>query len=324
MPHNKNALMATISLTLICCLSIFMLMRPAQIADAQTNPCTGDLRAPATRGAGETWAQNSVVRVNVNSSQFSSTDLNCIKAVFESYNTAASQNASGLRFRVDYGTTAYATSVPGSGALTQSTQAGNTYSNVYQINRPQTLEGTNPAAWGQTGTGGEPRLTSAVTNINHNVTDCDALKMTLAHEIGHTLGLGECNGCPPRSSVMVGGVSRQNADGTITRLYNDTSAGLTGPTPCDSQTVKTTGQYNPSTMNQPPATAEGLAPTGGGEEGGGGGEEGGGGGGSCSPEYHEGECYYDGECDDWDPYTATCTVNPGYDYCDPGYWTDCP
>jgi len=248
-------------------------------AQTSTNQCTTTRNTPAFLGSHLSWPQNAPVTVNINSNQFSTDDLACMQSIFANYNLAAqsSGNSSGVFFDVRYTSTPIAATVGGT-AETAPTSAAAGLPFVYQINRPPILEGSNPAAFAQTGAGGTgEHRTSGVTNINSQITNCDALRQTLAHEIGHTFGLGECSSCDARGSVMVGGSAIQNPDGTITRLYNDTSRGLVGPTPCDDQVVRQGVGYNPATVNQP--TGGGGGAEGGGGDGGG---SGGGGGGGCT------------------------------------------
>jgi hypothetical protein len=260
-----------------CCLVCLLVAFVGFHAWAQTNQCTTQRNTPGFRGAGFAWPQNAPVTVNINSTQFSPADRDCIQSIFANYNLAneSSGNSSGVYFTVTYTSTPIAATINGTAETAATPAATGPYN--YQINRPATLEGDNPAAFGQTGTGGTGTYrTSGVTNINSQITNCDALRQTLAHEIGHTFGLAECPNCDARGSVMVGGAAVQNPDGTITRLYNDTSRGLNGPTPCDDQVVRQGVGYNPATVNQP-IPGGGGGGGGGGDGGGGGGGDGGGG-----------------------------------------------
>jgi hypothetical protein len=77
---------------------------------------------------------------------------------------------------------------------------------------------------------------SAVINMHPGITDAEAFAQTFAHEIGHTMGLGECPACTiARQSVMTPAAS-----------LNDTAQGLKGPTACDNAVIHTAGNYNPA------------------------------------------------------------------------------
>jgi hypothetical protein len=79
-------------------------------------------------------------------------------------------------------------------------------------------------------------LASATVKINPGVTLPDALTRAMAHEVGHTFGLGECatdSQCQNDSTVMA---KYNSANG-----LNDTSWGRTGPSDCDNDKVK--GEY---------------------------------------------------------------------------------
>ena len=203
-----------------CCLVCLCVASEGFHAWAQTtNQCNTPRNTPGSRGAAFAWPQNAPVTVNINSNQFSQADFDCMQSAFANYNLAneSSGSSSGVYFRVTFTSTPIASSVGGTAETAATSAATGTYN--YQVNRPPELEGNNPDAFGQTGTGGTGEYrTSAVTNINSHITDCDALRQTLAHEIGHTLGLGACSGCDARGSVMVGGAAVQNPDGSITRL----------------------------------------------------------------------------------------------------------
>ena len=88
---------------------------------------------------------------------------------------------------------------------------------------------------------------NAVININPATTDSNAFIQTLAHELGHTMGLGECSNCTTAGSSVMNGVpctQRDSQGRCIAANYNDTTYGQSGPTPCDNQVVRQTGQYN--------------------------------------------------------------------------------
>jgi hypothetical protein len=65
--------------------------------------------------------------------------------------------------------------------------------------------------------------------------------MNIAHEIGHTLGLGECTNCAAHASVM----NRRTS-------MNDTSQGATAPTDCDQTGIRAAGGYAQGSVSQPP------------------------------------------------------------------------
>ena len=145
-----------------------------------TNQCPITRNTPAFLGGHLSWRQNALVTVNINSNQFSTADLACMQTIFANYNLAAQSNgnSSGVLFEVRYTSTPIATTVSGT-AETEPTSAAAGLANVYQINRPPVLEGSNPNAFAQTGAGGTGEYrTSGVTNINSQITNCDALRQT--------------------------------------------------------------------------------------------------------------------------------------------------
>lgn len=75
------------------------------------------------------------------------------------------------------------------------------------------------------------RITSAATILNSNIplTFPNVMTEVMAHELGHTMGLNDCNypGCPIYSSVM-----EDQVPGTIAPQWTAT-VGQPGPTSCD-------------------------------------------------------------------------------------------
>jgi predicted Zn-dependent protease len=180
------------------------------------------------------FPQNAQVTVNVNSSQFTQAEFACLQTAFTNWNQANQTNWSGVQFDVHYSAEVLVTT-NAVGAVT----SGGT--NVYQVNK--STAGLNSQMVAGTG-GGTPTAghrTNAFTNIHPNVTNCDALGQTMAHEIGHVLGLGECSGCTaPGQSVMIGVPCAQwdaNHVNCLQPDYNNTDYGRTDPTSCDNAMV---------------------------------------------------------------------------------------
>jgi hypothetical protein len=124
-------------------------------------------------------------------------------------------------------------------------------SNVYQVTTEQT---TNPDGTPNNGVAGttldtpnanNSALKNAKSQVNPNVTDCTQITQVTAHEIGHTVGLGDCLQCTqPKTSVMLPIPCKQSSGGIcIIPDWNNTANGLPAPTTCDNSTVSTV--YNP-------------------------------------------------------------------------------
>jgi len=208
--------------------------------EAQSN-CT----QPNTQSRSTAFAQGVTVTVNINSSQFTAAEFNCLQTAFANWNSNSSSNFSNVTFNVNYSGTVLVTT-DSNGSVT-SASAGP----VYQVNRSTTgVNTTGVAATG--GQGIANNRVNAFTNIHPNVTNCTALTQTMAHEIGHTMGLGECPNCTqPGQSVMMGVPCGTFVNGQCTApAYNDTTFGRTGPTPCDNAAVLSTGAY-PCTNHDP-------------------------------------------------------------------------
>lgn len=225
---------------------------------AQTGCTAGNTPSIHPNGRRAAWPQNVIVAVNVNAGQFTQTEFdNCVKPVFDNFNLtnratgAGFGNFSGVQFSVTYGTNATA-SVSGT---TASNAPGVSYG--LQVNKVTTLPGDT---LGRTfnGDNGTNR-TSAVIDTNSGITDCTAIQMNLAHEIGHTFGLHHCGGTQGNCASQ--GVSIMNRatvcavpgpNGTCAQAdFNDTSYGRTAPSQCDNGVTQQAGQYDPNTLNPP-------------------------------------------------------------------------
>ncbi len=82
-------------------------------------------------------------------------------------------------------------------------------------------------------------ISNGTIQMNPSETVPGALEEVMAHEIGHWLGLGDCNGCSNQSTVMADPVDTMNG-----------TSGLTSPTSCDVNKEKTI--YSPPPP--PPST----------------------------------------------------------------------
>jgi len=197
------------------------------------------------------FPQNAQITVNVNSNQFTPTEFACLQTAFNNWNQANQTNWSGVHFNVNYSSQILVTT-DSSGATSTTTE------NVYQVNRSTAGLNSDMVA-GTGGWLGSSTRTNAFTNIHPNVTNCDALAQTMAHEIGHVLGLDECDNCTaPGQSVMIGVPCAQwdaNHVNCLQPDYNNTDYGRTTPTSCDNAMVHWSAY--PCT-NHDPAQCESL------------------------------------------------------------------
>lgn len=186
---------------------------------------------PNVTDAAHGWAAGVTVAVNV--SNVPSALQSCIKTAFTNWNNAKTANGSNVTFNVGF-----------DGPKPNLSSQINVYQVTYQQPTDNNGNPANVAANTQDQGRSNGTLGNASTDINPKVTNCTALTQTMAHEIGHTFGLGECPlaTCPDQSSVMVGiPCAQTDASGNCTMPdWNNTTRGLSGPTSCDNTTVHNT------------------------------------------------------------------------------------
>jgi hypothetical protein len=197
---------------------------------------------PTAAPTNQKWPGGAPITVNI--SGFPGNLEACVQTAFNNWNSANSKaNPNGNGSGVTLDTEANAAPLP-------TGQTGGT--NVYQVTWGQTKDvNGNPTTvfgstqWWLTST----NMKNASTQINPNITNCAAVTETMAHEIGHTMGLNECDDCTPQQSVMIPGPCAGNP---CIPIWNDTTYGLPGPTSCDINTV--------SAVYYPKVTAPGCNP----------------------------------------------------------------
>jgi hypothetical protein len=200
-------------LVVMLCLCLVVLLLPQQ-AFLQTNCNVPGHPSPPNPKAWA-WPQVAEVQVNIDPS-FNEQERQAIQTALTNWNNAntSTGNGSGVQFlQPTYSST------PISGT------------NTMQITRE--APSTCPTCPGTAGgaTNGTNR-TDALISLNPNPAFGSFLTNTMAHEVGHTFGLGNCTStcsCWPQNSVMAVGCSQTGAPN--------------GPTPCDNTMVRQVGQY---------------------------------------------------------------------------------
>jgi hypothetical protein len=145
-------------------------------------PCSPPDRLATSNGAA--WGHGSTVAVTINPNDFPTTaERQAIEAAFTAWQNANTH--SGVTFTFTTGTTD-----PNS-------------TNTFYVNRGATQNGaaTSVSNTGSPTTSGNI-TTHAATTIDPRVTADHAIASFMAHEIGHTFGLGDCFSCNTAASMM--------------------------------------------------------------------------------------------------------------------------
>lgn len=286
----------------------------------QTCDLTNSPRAlPFPRHA---WKQDVTVAVWINSNDYDETQFECIKGAFEAWNESRGPdgNASGVNFLVRRSPTRFVTLTPSAPDVDPSIQANPDFpaptedSPVFQVSKgvPGYQHDYAETGGGANSSDNLVPLAAAAINIDPGMTNCQALRETLSHDIGHTLKLGHCdpgqcrdqNGNPTSTMVepppCTGDINPETGGPTcISADLNRTGVNQVGPTPCDNNRVKTSSPpYNSTRTPTPTPTPEDP-----------------GGGGGCQAGYFMGP---DGRC--IPDACAECYANGGT-YCSTG--SDC-
>jgi hypothetical protein len=184
---------------------------------------------------GYTKAWKVAAAITVTASNFPASLQPCVQKAFDNWNTANGANApsgngSQVRLNVSFG------------APVTVTGKTNVMQVTYSANKPDGTPLSDPGVTTITSNG--TNLQNANASINTTQTTCDQVTSTTAHEIGHTMGLGDCTQCSdPSQSVMFGRIPPFTVP-----PYR------TGPSTCDNSTVDSV--YPPP----PPPTIPGCQP----------------------------------------------------------------
>lgn len=189
----------------LAALSLFALAAPAASAGGP---------APSGKGARWTWPKNArvVVRVSDDFSEIEGGRV-AVESAFKKWEAAGADggNGSHVTFALDG-------------------EAGGGATLVVHVARGRVRAGGQGRTMMLSAPGG---LFVAWTVIDRRVTDPVALSHVVAHEIGHTFGLADCDACRAGSSVM----TRFCGD------YNDVVSGRNAPSAVDNAAVRANGGY---------------------------------------------------------------------------------
>lgn len=224
--HNVNPRVVPWAILLI-----FFLLCTASYLTTRVNSQTG---CPPTRlESWFAWPQGTatnptIVTVYLDPAWTDTTQINALKAAFT--NWQSNQSSTGCNCNVTFQYT--------------TTQGSGTY--PLTVLRVQPTDSTfRGQVVNFTVQGVSNRLVKATIYIHPNITNTTALTRTMAHEIGHTFGLGHCpvGSCVDTSTVMA---YYNGANG-----LNDTTTGRDAPAACDSSKIKTNSCPTPTPTPTP-------------------------------------------------------------------------
>ena len=163
---------------------------------------------PPTTSQGNTWLPNSVVHISNSSSTLTSPLASSIVG----WNSALSAYipCSGLSFSATTGTLTLSMSYV---AIAQ--QNGHT---IRGLTTGTTFDTT------------AHRLTGATTKINNLVTTPNTIASIITHEIGHTMGLSDCNKCGLNTTIMETGDTVSSINTQINPITPTSCDGLASAT----------------------------------------------------------------------------------------------
>jgi hypothetical protein len=168
----------TLQLPLTVVLILASICTRAERLNAQT-PCSSPPRQSSPNGA--TWPQGAVINVAINPNDFTIEQQAAIQDAFTSWQN--SNSSSGNNSGVTFVFSASTSKPPGT--------------NVQYVHREHTQTG---AASALSFSGND--MQSVSTGIDTTMTNADAIRNAMTHEIGHGFGLGDCLDCAQGSSVM--------------------------------------------------------------------------------------------------------------------------
>ncbi|HKS27606.1 MAG TPA: hypothetical protein VJS44_07290 [Pyrinomonadaceae bacterium] len=186
-----------------------------------------------TSTGGKAWPPNQTINVYVQASDFpSQTERDAINRAFNNWQSSGGTigNGSGVSFNVTFVSALPSPRPTGAMSIQRNTTA-------------------TTGAYTNISTSGS-YVNDTITNIHPNVTDPNELAGIMAHEIGHTFGLGNCDypDCSSGGSIMAsrtcqGSPNFQTCNALGVNGTFGPYPGIQGPTTCDNNIVRETAGY---------------------------------------------------------------------------------